>query len=93
MMVSERRAFSSAGGASARHEQIIGTDLGRLLVAVQTGGARLASCDAGAVADRLHYSNLDLLPGILRVLRSGCRWRDPDHPGSPSGVAHWHRLR
>jgi transposase len=39
------------------------------------------------------YSNRDLLPGILRVLRSGCRWRDLDRPGSPSGVTHWRRLR
>jgi transposase len=39
------------------------------------------------------YSNLELLPGILRVLRSGCRWRDLDRPGSPSGVTHWRRLR
>jgi transposase len=33
------------------------------------------------------------LPGILRVLRSGCRWRDLDRPGHPSGVTHWRRLR
>ena len=39
------------------------------------------------------YSNPDLLPGILRVLRSGCRWRDLDRSGSPSGVTHWRRLR
>src|SRR5215213_3098240 len=42
---------------------------------------------------RRPYSNQDLLPGILRVLRSGCRWRDLDRPGSPSGVTHWRRLR
>src|SRR5215203_1481040 len=42
---------------------------------------------------RRPYSNLQLLPGILRVLRSGCRWRDLDRPGSPSGVPHWRRLR
>src|SRR5829696_10375515 len=42
---------------------------------------------------RRPYSNLALLPGILRVLRSGCRWRDLDRPGSPSGVTHWRRLR
>ena len=41
---------------------------------------------------RRPYSNLQLLPGILRVLRSGCRWRDLDRPGSPSGVTHWRRL-
>ena len=35
----------------------------------------------------------ELLPGILRVLRSGCRWRDLDRPGHPSGVTHWRRLR
>ena len=38
------------------------------------------------------YSNRDLLPGILRVLRSYCRWRDPDQPGHPSGVSQWRRL-
>jgi transposase len=36
---------------------------------------------------------LELLPGILRVLRSGCRWRDLNLPGYPSGVTHWRRLR
>src|SRR5215207_3028624 len=39
------------------------------------------------------YTNLQSPPGILRVLRSGCRWRDLDRPGSPSGVTHWRRLR
>lgn len=39
------------------------------------------------------YSNQVLLPGILKVLRSGCRWRDLDTPGLPSGVTHWRRLR
>jgi transposase len=42
---------------------------------------------------RRPYSNLQLLPGILRVLGSGCRWRDLDRPGSPSDVTHWRRLR
>lgn len=42
---------------------------------------------------RRPYSNRELLPGILRVLRCGCRWRDLDRPGSPSGVTHWRRLR
>lgn len=46
-----------------------------------------------AYTGRPAYTNLDLLPGILRVLRSGCRWRDLDLPGSPSGVTHWRRLR
>jgi transposase len=46
-----------------------------------------------APTGRPHYSNRDLLPGILRVLRSGCRWRDLDRPGSPSGVTHWRRLQ
>jgi transposase len=36
---------------------------------------------------------LQQLPQILRVLRSGCRWRDLDRPGHPSGVTHWRRLR
>ena len=39
------------------------------------------------------YPNELLLPGILKVLRSGSRWRDLDHPGFPSGVTHWRRLR
>src|SRR5215218_6459575 len=42
---------------------------------------------------RPHYTNHELLPGILRVLRSGSRWRDLDRPGSPSGVTHRRRLR
>jgi transposase len=46
-----------------------------------------------APTGRPHYTNHELLPGILRVLRSGCRWRDLDRPGSPSGVTHWRRLR
>ncbi|MCD6058906.1 MAG: family transposase [Thermomicrobiales bacterium] len=46
-----------------------------------------------APTGRPAYSNCDLLPGILRVLRSGCRWRDLDHRGSPSGVTHWRRLQ
>lgn len=39
------------------------------------------------------YTNLELLPGILRVLRSGCRWRDLERCGSPTGITHWRRLR
>ena len=46
-----------------------------------------------APTGRPHYANHELLPGILRVLRSGCRWRDLDRPGFPSGVTHWRRLR
>jgi len=46
-----------------------------------------------APTGRPAYDNCDLLPGILRVLRSGCRWRDLDRLGSPSGVRHWRRLR
>jgi transposase len=46
-----------------------------------------------ASTGRPHYTNQELLPGILRMLRSGCRWRDLDRPGSPSGVTHWRRLR
>jgi transposase len=42
---------------------------------------------------RRPYSNQELLPGILWVLRSGCRWRDLDRPGHPSGVTHWRRFR
>lgn len=39
------------------------------------------------------YTNRELLPGILKVLRSGCRWRDLDLPDYPDGVTHWRRLR
>src|SRR4051812_35478196 len=42
---------------------------------------------------RRPYSNLQLLPGILRMLRSGCRWLHLDRPGHPSGDTHWRRLR
>lgn len=42
---------------------------------------------------RPSYSNIELLPGILKVLRSGCRWRDLDNKNLPSGVTHWRRLR
>jgi hypothetical protein len=34
-----------------------------------------------ATTGRPAYSNQELLPGILRVLRSGCRWRDLNLPG------------
>lgn len=33
------------------------------------------------------------MPGILKVLRSGSRWRDLDFKDYPSGVTHWRRLR
>jgi transposase len=46
-----------------------------------------------ASTSRPHDSNHDLLPGILRVLGSGCRWRDVNQPGASSGVTHWRRLR
>ena len=36
---------------------------------------------------------MELLPGILKVLRSGSRWRDLDNSDYPSGVTHWRRLR
>lgn len=39
------------------------------------------------------YTNSQLLPGILRVLRSGCRWRDLNFSGYPSSVSHWRRLQ
>lgn len=29
----------------------------------------------------------------MRILRSGCRWRDLNHRDFPSGVTHWRRLR
>jgi transposase len=46
-----------------------------------------------ATTGRPAYTNLELLPGILRVLRSGCRWRDLNLPGYPDGSTHWRRLR
>jgi transposase len=46
-----------------------------------------------ATTGRPAYSNLELLPGILRVLRSDCRWRDLNLPGYPDGSTHWRRLR
>lgn len=45
-----------------------------------------------ASTGRPAYTNLELLPGILRVLRSGCRWRDLDSDNCPSGVTHWRRI-
>ncbi len=43
-----------------------------------------------APGGRRPYANLELLPGILRVLRSGCRWRVLDRrgsrPASPTGA-------
>ena len=49
--------------------------------------------DPHAQTGRPAYTNLELLPGILKVLRSGCRWRDLNQEGFPSGITHWRRLR
>lgn len=46
-----------------------------------------------AQTGRPAYSNQVLLPGILRILRSGSRWRDLDQFEMPSHVSHWRRLR
>lgn len=46
-----------------------------------------------AQTGRPAYSNIELLPGILKVLRSGSRWRDLDDKRCPSAVTHWRRLR
>lgn len=46
-----------------------------------------------AVTGRPSYSNIELLPGILKVLRSGMRWRDLDDKNLPSCITHWRRLR
>lgn len=46
-----------------------------------------------APTGRPAYTNRELLPGILKVLRSGCRWRDLNLPGYPDGSTHWRRLR
>lgn len=42
---------------------------------------------------RKAYTNRELLPGILKVLRSGCRWRDLNLVDYPDGTTHWRRLR
>lgn len=47
----------------------------------------------GKSTGRPAYPNDILLPGILKILRSGCRWRDLDRSDCPSGVTHWRRLR
>lgn len=39
------------------------------------------------------YTNVQLLPGILYVLRSGCRWRDLNGRNYPDGSTHWRRMR
>ncbi|MCL5962550.1 MAG: IS5 family transposase [Chloroflexi bacterium] len=49
--------------------------------------------EPNACTGRPAYSNLELLPGILNVLRSGCRWRDLNQPNHPEGTTHWRRLR
>jgi putative transposase len=46
-----------------------------------------------AYTGRPAYSNRELLPGILKVLRSGCRWRDLNLPDYPDGTTHWRRLQ
>lgn len=46
-----------------------------------------------AATGRPAYTNQELLGGILKVLRSGSRWRDLDRKEYPSGVTHWRRLR
>lgn len=46
-----------------------------------------------AKTGRPAYANEELLPGILKVLRSGSRWRDLDRGDCPSSVTHWRRLR
>jgi transposase len=42
---------------------------------------------------RPSYSNRELLPGILKVLRSGMRWRDLDDKRLASNITHWRRMR
>ncbi len=46
-----------------------------------------------AQTGRKAYSNFQLLPGILKVLRTGCRWRDLNTGYSADGSTHWRRLR
>lgn len=46
-----------------------------------------------AATGRIPYTNQELLGGILKILRSGSRWRDLDRKDYPSGVTHWRRLR
>lgn len=49
--------------------------------------------EPNACTGRPAYTNSDLLPGILKVLRSGCRWRDLNLPSYPDGSTHWRRLQ
>jgi transposase len=46
-----------------------------------------------AKTGRPSYSNRELLPGILKVLRSGMRWRDLDDKRFASNITHWRRFR
>ena len=46
-----------------------------------------------AKTGRPSYSNRELLPGILKVLRSGMRWRDLDDKRFASCIIHWRRFR
>lgn len=47
-----------------------------------------------AETGRRAYTNDQLLPGILLVLRTGCRWEDLDRKERQlSGVTHWRRLK
>lgn len=54
--------------------------------------AKILPCPK-AQTGRPAYTNLELLPGILKVLRSGSRWRDLDTHDFPSDVTHWRRLQ
>lgn len=49
--------------------------------------------EPAAVRGRPAYRNDLLLEGIVLVLRSGCRWKDLNRFGGPSGVTHWRRLQ
>ena len=46
-----------------------------------------------AKTGRPAFLNRELLPGILKVLRSGMRWRDLDDTRFASNVTHWRRFR
>lgn len=54
--------------------------------------AKKLPCPKSSIG-RPSYSNIELLPGVLRVLRSGMRWRDLDDKRFASSVTHWRRLR
>lgn len=49
--------------------------------------------EPNGLVGRKPYTNLALLPGILKVLRSGCAWKDLSLPDYPDGSTYWRRFK